>query len=54
MILFDFIFCQHELNSQFIKIFLIVPTIGLLLAIIAQGVHLHTSSSTVEIFENAF
>jgi hypothetical protein len=39
MILFDFIFCQHELNSQFIKNFFIVPTIGLLLDITAQGVH---------------
>jgi hypothetical protein len=39
MILFDFIFCQHELKSQFIKNFFIVPTIGLLLEITAQGVH---------------
>jgi hypothetical protein len=43
-----------ELNSQLIKIFFIVPTIGLLLEITAQRCTLHNFSSTVEIFENSF
>ncbi len=43
-----------ELNSQLIKNFFIVPTIGLLLEITAQRCTLHTFSSTVEIFENSF